>query len=316
MSLSHVTSPAPLDPEIADFRDQLAARYQAFGDLSPLSFDEARAVIEQVRAPFREGGPAMHSCQEFCLKDGVTLRLYRPSNQPQLPVLIYLHGGGWTYFSIDTHDRLMREYAAQAGVAVLGVNYRLAPEHPSPAALDDCLDAIAWLKAQSQTLGLDSQRLALGGDSAGGYLSLASALALKAQGSAMVKALLLNYPALDPRCQHASFTLYDGPDYVLARDEMLTFWQHYLGDAARDDPKTNLALANVSGLPPSLVVVAECDVLADEGLQLAARMQQAGVTSEAKTFMGATHSFIEAMASAKVARQAIAAGADWLRRYL
>lgn len=292
------------------------------GDGAP-DLPRLREIAERVRAPWRQGGPAVPA-QEFRLPSAAgafRVRIYRPPATPvPAPALVYLHGGGWTLFSIDTHDRLMREYAAQAGIAVVGVDYALAPEHRFPHALDQCLATVDWLRRDAGGLGLDPARLALGGDSAGGNLALAAALALRDAGAATgLRALLLNYGAYDPGMSPQARAELGGSGAMLTADEMDGYWRHYLGDApeaCRDPRARPLLAATLRGLPPACIVVGERDLLREQSLRLHARLADAGVPAALHDCPGAPHSFLEAMSVSPLARRAIADGAAWLRRHL
>src|SRR6185312_14352445 len=171
-----------LDPQIRDFIARMKAAFARHPSFDHLTFAERRAVAEAVRRPWRDGGPEMAAVTERRIAtDGgnVRIRIYRPTpqraNEPD-PVLVYLHGGGWTLFSLDTHDRVMREYAHRAGVVVVGVDYALAPEAPFPAALEQVVAVARWLGSGGAGPGVDPAKIAIGGDSAGGNLSVGAAL--------------------------------------------------------------------------------------------------------------------------------------------
>lgn len=307
-----------VDPEIRGWLNRMFAASAALGAGPHLSVVERRALAERQRAPWVRGGPAMATSEDLSIGPrAIRARLHRPVDSPGLPVLVYLHGGGWTLFSIDTHDRLMREYAARSGCAVLGVDYSLAPEHRFPRALDDIAEAIDWLAAQGAGHGLDPARFALGGDSAGANLAVSSAVRLRDAGRPAPMALLLNYGAFDGD-HRPSFDAYgDGERYMLTGPEMDDFWAIYLGCQDRDDPQIRpLARplhADLAGLPPCWLCVARCDVLLDENVEMARRLGEAGVDRTLRIYDGATHSFLEAMSVSRIADRAIAEASDWLR---
>lgn len=313
-------SPFPdddVDPEIRAWLTQMFAASAALGAGPDTPLHERRAIAEEQRKPWCTGGPAMHSSEELYIGDpAVRVRIHRPVEAETLPVLIYLHGGGWTLFSIDTHDRLMREYAARAGVAVLGVDYRLAPEHRFPAPLDDVAGVLDWLHAEGASHGLDPSRYAIGGDSAGANLSLASATRRRDAGLPMPRALLLNYGAFD-RSAHPSYDRYgDGDRYMLTGPEMDAFWETYLGEGPSDDPLLEPLGADLQGLCPAWLCVAQCDILLDENEEMASRLQAAGNPVECRIYEGATHSFLEAAEISGLAVQAIDDASTWLASQL
>ncbi|MBE7211402.1 MAG: alpha/beta hydrolase [Gluconacetobacter diazotrophicus] len=318
----------PPAPEFARFRDKLAAGYAAHPPLAGLPVAERRRIAEQVRAPFAAGAPPMHDTRTLVLDHAghrLRLRVHRPVLRPDAAML-YLHGGGWTLFSLDTHDRLMREYAARSGLAVIGLDYSLVPEIRFPVPVLEAVAAIRALRspAHAAALGFDPSALplAVGGDSAGGNLALAAVLALRdvadpAQGAAP-SALLLNYAVVAPPDPALpSYALFDGPDYTLSAAEMHAFWDGYCPDPdARADPRASPIRGALRGLPPTLLHVAECDVLRDENLLLAAALRDAGVSARTVVWPGAVHSFLEAVSVAPLAGRALDDAAAWLRQTL
>ena len=309
---------AALDPEIAAF---VAAMQQAWASHPPfmtLPLDEARGGAEQVRAPWRRGGPAMAATREHRIETAagpLRIRIYDPGVASPAPALLYLHGGGFTLFSIDTHDRLMREYAAAGGFLVVGVDYPLSPEARYPIALDRTVGLIDWLAAHGDTIDVDARRLAIGGDSAGANIALASALRLRDSGEPnRIRGLLLNYGGFGAPCSDDAEARFGGPGAVLDRAEMDYYFANYLGapDRARDDPYARPILADMAGLPPAFLVVPECDILSEQSHAVHAAMRAAGCDVRAEVYAGATHSFLEAMSVAAVARRAIADGAAFV----
>src|SRR5579884_1378873 len=275
-----------------------------------LPVDEARRVAEQVRAPWRADGPRMaRTSEHFVPTSGgpLRVRLYDPGLSTPAPALIYLHGGGFILFSIDTHDRLMREYAAAGRFLVLGVDYPLSPEARYPAALDRIVELMDWLHdGGAEMLGIDAHRLAIGGDSAGGNLSVATALRLRDRGTPdRLKGLLLNYGAFSAECSDEAEARFGGPDAVLQRAEMTHYYEAYLGreGLARPAPYAAPLLADLAALPPSFLAIPECDLLAEQSYAMADRMKEAGVDVTSVVYRGATHSFLEAMSVAEVARR-------------
>lgn len=312
-----------LDPEIATFVSAMQRAWAEHPPFMTLPIDQARAVAEQVRAPWRAGGPAMAETVEREVQTGagpLRIRVYDPGAARPAGALIYLHGGGFTLFSIDTHDRLMREYAAAGGFMVVGVDYPLSPEARYPVALDRLVGLIDWLAgAGGPELGIDPARLAVGGDSAGANLAVAAALRLRDRGTpAMLRGLLLNYGGFGARCSDEAEARFGGPGAVLDRAEMDYYFANYVGEAghAIDDPYARPIIADPAGLPPAFFVIPECDVLAEQSYALRDRMAEAGVAVASETYAGATHSFIEAMSVAAIARRAIADGAAWVKARL
>jgi len=311
---------ARLDPDVARFTSQVMAESARLTAGRTLPVAEQRRIAEQVRAPWRQGGPVMRRTLEQTVPTPhgpVRIRVYDPGVTQPAPALVYLHGGGWVLFSLDTHDRVMREYAARAGAIVVGVDYALSPEVRYPVALEQVVAVTRWLRDHGDALGIDAGRLALGGDSAGGNLSLAAALTLREAGEGdLVKALLLVYPAVQAHCSAESLRQFGGEGAMLTGEEMDAFWDQYVPPAQRGDPHACPILADLAGLPPACVTIAECDILAEQGAALVERLAEAGVPVEPTTYIGATHSFIEAVAISSLAQRAIADGAAFLAERL
>lgn len=309
-----------LDPDIGRFVSAVMAETARLSRGRDLPLGEQRAIAEQVRAPWRQGGPAMARTteQEVPTPHGsVRIRVHNPGVTAPAAALVYLHGGGWTLFSLDTHDRVMREYAARADIVVIGVDYSLSPEVRYPVALEQVVAFIRWLREHGARLGIDPARLALGGDSAGGNLSLAAALTLRDAGEGdAIKALLLIYPAVQAHCSEEALRHHGGEGAMLTGEEMASFWDQYVPASQRDDPLVCPILADMAGLPASCITIAERDILAEQCRDLAVRLAVAGVPVETTVYPGATHSFIEAVSISPLAERAIADGAEFLVRRL
>ena len=304
-----------LDPDIRRFVTAVQRGYQQYADFDALPLSERRQAAEQVRAPWRAGGPRMWRSVNTAI-DGVRARLHIPVEASTLGGMLYLHGGGWTMFSIDTHDRLMREYAQRSGAVVVGIDYSLSPEAKFPIALNEVLAAIGWLRRQGAVYGIDPTRLAIGGDSAGANLSVAAALRLRDREEPALQAMLLNYGAFSPE-PSASYQRYGGPHYMLTVEEMQSFWSNYTSEPAQlHDPLVAPYRADLRGLPPAFLCIAACDILADSNRAMARRFAAAQVPCEVHVYQGATHSFLEAVSIASLAERAIEEGARWLRERL
>jgi acetyl esterase len=265
-----------------------------------LSPPEARRLYRERRAFTQPEPPVVGERRELSA-EGIPLRMYRPlAAAPDRPLaaLVYLHGGGWVIGDLDTHDTLCRELANGAGCAVISVDYRLAPEHRFPAAFDDALAATRWVRHQAGSLGLDAARLAIGGDSAGGNLAAAVAIALRddAEEGDTAPPLafqLLIYPATDQRRNLPSHQR-NGQGYLLTSDTIRYFHDHYLPDPALDlDWRASPLLhENLAHLPPAFVLVAGYDPLHDEGAAYAQRLSEAGCHASLVNFERQIHGFI------------------------
>lgn len=309
-----------LDREVEEFVARLKAAWARHPPLSTLTLPEARAIAEKVRAPWTVGGPTMRRTEERYVNasDPVRIRIYDHGLDEPAPALVYLHGGGFTLFSLDTHDRLMREYAAAGGFVVIGVDYPLSPEAKYPVALDQLVGFTDWLRTHASSIGVDAGRIAIGGDSAGANLALATCLRLRDKdGEAPYRAMLLNYGCFTAICSDEAEATHGGHCAVLDRAEIEYFFRNYLnGPQELDDPYACPSSAALEGLPPAFLLIPECDILAEQSIAMERRMELAGVDVTAKLYPGATHSFLEAMSISRLARQAIDDSAAWLRAIL
>lgn len=239
---------------------------------------EAVASIADLHAP----GPAGR----------VAVRVYRPFSSAPPPLLVYAHGGGWVVGSLDSHDKLCRILANRLASLVVAVDYRLAPEHAYPAALDDVEACWRWARAEARALGADGLRFALAGDSSGGNLAAALTLRLAQAGSAQPAAQLLLYPALDATCSRASHREF-ATGYNLTAAQMAWYWNTYRGRAAPEAPELSpLAAARLSGLPPAVIALAQADVLHGDGFDYAQRLRAAAVPTRVVDCEGMIHGFL------------------------
>ncbi|WIM97620.1 alpha/beta hydrolase [Actinoplanes oblitus] len=232
---------------------------------------------------------------------GVPARLY--ATRPDAPILVYLHGGGWCYGSIETVDRFCRRVADRSGLAVLSVGYRLAPEHVHPAALDDVAAVLDHVRKNGAELGVDPSRLAIGGDSAGGQLATVTARRQRDAGTPLDFQVLI-YPALDPLTSAESYD--ELGEYGLDRASMRLAWETFVPDPmTRLTPDVApLAVADLAGMPPTLLITAEYDALRDEGADYADALVAAGVPVVHTRYMGVNHGFARKIATIDAARAA------------
>ena len=254
--------------------------------------------------------PALARVEDFSIptRDGHAMpaRLYAPSGAA-LPCLLYFHGGGFVVGSIATHDILCRQLSALAGCAVVSLDYRLAPAHQFPTAAHDAWDALQWLAAHGQTLGIDTRRLAVGGDSAGGTLAVVCAIWAKDAGLPLALQLLF-YPGCAAHQDTPSHQRY-GHGFVLEEAQITWFFDLYVRSRAdRDDWRFSpLNAPDVDGVAPAWVGLAECDPLVDEGLAYADKLRAAGVPVDLEIYRGVTHEFIK---MGRVIPEALVAHAD------
>lgn len=304
------------------FVDKVTRAYAELTPQGPWSAPVARAVAEKVREPWRQGGPVMHETREVFAPSRhgpVRLRLYRPAASRPAGMLIYLHGGGFTIFSIDSHDRVMRELAARSGLAVVGVDYALAPEAKFPVALEQVVDVVRWLAGEgADALGLKGAKLAIGGDSAGGNLSFGAAIALRNDGEgAIIRGIVTAYGGFGVVASDEITARYGGKGFMLTREESLAFWKNYLRDPSeRQNPLVCPIRADLRGLPPVFLVIPRCDINSEQNFTMLDRLKAAGVAVTAEIYEGATHSFLEAMSVSPIANRALDDMAEWLVRIL
>ena len=251
------------------------------------------------------------------LTPGVALRAYRPAKIDKaevLPALVYFHGGGWTIGDLDTHDSLCRELASGARCAVFSVEYRLAPESPFPAAVDDCIAATEFVVGNSRSLNIDPARIAVGGDSAGGNLAAVVALHARDAGGPPLCFQLLIYPATDQNLETDSLQR-NGQGYMLTRPLMEVFRGNYVRPTDYADWRASPALAKShAGLPPAFVLTAGFDPLLDEGKQYVELLAHAGVEVSYRDYPDMIHGFILMGGTLDTANAAVADCCAALRR--
>ena len=245
----------------------------------------------------------------------IRARVYTPIGTGRFPLLVFFHGSGFVLLDLDTHDAICRDLCAAASCTVVSVDYRLAPEHPFPAASDDCLAAVRYLASHAAELGADATRIAVAGDSAGGYLAAVTSQRIRDEGGPPLCAQLLVYPVTDypdpPTATHEAFA----EGYGLTRNVLRWYWRHYLPDpsptaVARASPLRATSLAR---LPPALVQTAEYDVLRDEGERYADLMRTAGVDVMLTRCPGMNHGFLKYVGVLPEADAAADEAAAWLR---
>lgn len=274
-----------LHPQTRDILESL----EALGapPLETQSPAAARAGMEAMVAPSLVELHDIHDIDA----DGIRLRVYRPNGRADGGALIYFHGGGWVIGSLDTHDDVCRKVARSLDHVVISVDYRLAPEHPFPEPLNDCIAAVQWIHRHAGELGIDADRLAVGGDSAGANL----AAVVANQQIAPLRFQMLIYPVTDARRGSASYRE-NAEGYRLTANGMKWFCDHYLSgpQGSLDDPNVSPLYADDATLavaPPALVITAEYDPLRDEGEAYARRLLQAGVPCTLTRYCGQIHGF-------------------------
>lgn len=307
------------DPEMAAFTaaaEAEAAKYPPVKVEIPL--EPHRRINDLLGMRTASGGPAMAETAERWVSvrgRNVRCRVYRLATDQTLPTLVYFHGGGWVWANVDTHDRMVREYAAAGAVNAVSVDYALSPEAKFPQALFECADVVRWVGENGAQWGLDGSRILLGGDSAGGNLALGTALYLRDAGGPALRGVLANYPVSDCRFDTESYRAFGAGGYGLNLERMKFYWDVYVShDADRLNPLAAPLRGDLRGLPPLCVMLAELDVLRSEGEALVAKARAAGVDVETETFAGVVHGFLRATETVTKARDAVAAAGRWMKR--
>lgn len=298
----------PVDAELQAYLDR-----EALSGLPPRS----ERSVELTRQLFLKGCQALAQPVDLPRVEdlravGIPLRLYAPSLKRGLPALIYAHGGRFISGNLDTHDALCREIARESGCAVIAIDYRLAPEHRFPAAVEDCDAAARWIAANAIGLGIDPGRLAVGGDSAGACLAAVTARTVRG-----LRAQWLIYPMLDPGCglpSHEEFATGYGPGSA----DMLRGWMEYLPPeiSTRDARISVLYAGSYAGLPPAYILTAEYDSLRDEGELYAKRLRDAGTPVNDLRVPGAIHGFFQYTKFSELARSSVRTACAGLRDML
>ncbi|GGN78600.1 alpha/beta hydrolase [Nocardia rhizosphaerihabitans] len=288
--------PAPVRELGPDLARKLLATAPAEHPITPI------AVAEPVRIPARGGE--------------IAARVYRRDPAGRTPALLYLHGGGFVLGTLDGADEVCRAIAARSGWTVISLGYRLAPEHPYPAALEDAVDAFAWLRESASDLGVDPDVIAVGGDSAGGNLAAAVCLVQRDSGGFLPTAQVLVYPAVDDRFARDSWTEFaDAP--LLSAADAKWFYSQYVGAewGGQADPlAAPMRAESLQGLPPALVVTAEVDPIRDDAEAFAVRLAADGVPVTAVRYDGVFHGFFPEVGLFAQSGQAIDVVCEFLRQ--
>ncbi len=293
----------PIDPSFLPFATD--RRFQTRRPPADLSLDRMRAAADA--AMIEATPPPVFAAEDRNLSVSagtLAFRIYRPHPGERLPFVVFAHGGGFVWGSIDTHDGLCRRLCRETGAAVVSVGYRLAPENRFPVPVRDVHSVLAHLCDHADGFGLDHERFALCGDSAGANLVIAATALAQAERRAP-RHLGLIYPAVDPTCASASQDEFAaGP--ILTRDAMRWFWECYLGAGPLDPSAIHAPLAaDLSGFPPTTIATAEHDPLRDEGEALADRLRACGVAVEARRFAGAVHAFLSLPVDSQISRDCV-----------
>jgi len=296
-----------LNPQIAAIMNMLTSR-----EMPPLEMISPQAYRAAMKMPAEHWPvpePVAHVRNTSIVGPGgdIPVRIYRPEAPGPLPLLVYFHGGGFVIGDLDTHDNLGRAFCNALQAVVVSVDYRLAPEHKFPAAVEDAYAAACWAAVQAKELGGDAARLIIGGDSAGGNLAAVVCQLAKARGAPAIAHQMLIYPMCDMDLERASYRRL-GKGYFLETEMVQWFWDHYLEGAAEapDARAFPLRSEDLTALPPATVVTGEYDPLKDEGEAYARRLEAAGVPVSYREYAGVIHGFMSFIGGAEPADRAFA----------
>jgi acetyl esterase len=301
----------PVDPQCQAFLDVI--KVAGGPSWEEMGVAQSRLTFDALDAVFGTG-PADVQATDLKIDGRIPIRVYRRDAEVETsPVLVFFHGGGWVLGNLNTHDALCRRLCSQAQCVVVSVDYRLAPEHVFPAALDDCYAAVGYVASQGNELRIDPTRLIVAGDSAGGNLAAAVAIKARNESDTKILAQVLIYPVLDRGCDSASYqSLAEG--YGLTRDDMKWFWRQYAGDAESGVYLSPSQADSLRGLPPTVVITAQYDVLRDEGEAFAQQLSAAGVNVDHRRYDGAIHGFVHFAGAMDIGMRATKEIAQDIRR--
>ncbi len=281
----------PVDPGTRAIIDAIDQNFPRTELLSPA---EARRLTKELSAPLGDPEPVLRVENRRVPgpSEDIPVRLYWPSDESPAPALAFFHGGGWVVCDLDTHDGLCRSIANSAGCVVVSVDYRLSPEAKFPAAAEDAYAATRWIHDEARALGVDEDRIGVGGDSAGGNLAAVVAMMARDRGGPPLRFQLLLYPVTNHAFDTRSYRE-NGEGYFLTEAAMRWYWDQYLADPADGNSPyaSPLRATDLDGLPPAMVVTAEYDPLRDEGEEYGRRLTQAGVPTTIRREDGLIHGF-------------------------
>jgi acetyl esterase len=309
--MSENTLPRAEHPEVAALLDELAASGRPSSRTLPLP--EGRRNFAEQFEPFTAYPEVGAVADTVIPVDGreVPVRVYRPDEPVRAGASVFLHGGGWVFGDLRSHDGICRSITSGSGITTVAVDYRRAPEHPFPAAVEDAAGVVRWLAAHGGEIGVAGP-LAVVGDSSGGNLAAATSLVLRDEGDSPVAFQALLYPATDPAMNTESYRE-NADDPFLSRDEMVWYWSQYGGGTVPADPRAALsAVTDLRGLPPAYLLVAGFDPLRDEGLAFGEALRRAGVPVRCSEYPDMPHGFLLFAGRLSRAAQALSEVADEL----
>lgn len=303
----------PVNPKIQFFLDQMNTMPVSFERLTPevMRNSENSALVSMQKEPVEKVEDRTISLTGRELP----IRIYTPKGEAPFPALIFYHGGGWVLGSIESHDAICRELANMASCIVISVEYRLAPEHKFPSAVDDAYESLEWVASHADELGIDASKMAVGGDSAGGNLATVACLISKERSGPKVVHQFLLYPSTGPAADYPSMTE-NAEGYLLTKDMMSWFQKHYIENP---EDQTNPYLSpilseNLEDLPPATILTAQFDPLRDVGIAYAEKLKEHGVAVYHRNYDDLIHGFANFTSFVPEAREAVAEGAEQLKK--
>ena len=305
----------PLDTQIESVMEQVAAL--GFPPSHTVSAQEARS---NAKARPRGKGPNVHKVEDIKIPSAagpIPARIYTPSNETSLPVLVWFHGGGWVVGDLESADATARHLCNESSSVIISIDYRLAPETKFPGASDDCYTATQWVSENASSLNADPDKIAVGGDSAGGNLAAVVSLMARDKQGPKIGFQLLVYPVTEMNFNTKSY-IDNAEGYQLSRDGMIWYWDHYLEDkeAANNPYAAPMKAESLQNLPPALIITAEYDPLRDEGKAYAERLKAEGVTTQYTMYSGMIHGFFGMASVVDKGRAAVKEAADAMRKAL
>lgn len=299
-----------LDPEIAKIIDTL----KGTPSMEEMSVKELRESMLVVPPHLRTPVQSVRNIKIPAGQHDIPARLYVPNSLSRHGLVVFYHGGGYVIGNLETHDHVCRDLASQIGSMVISIDYRLAPEHKYPAAVDDCFVSARWAFEHAKDLDIDPSKIVLAGDSAGATLAAVTALRLRDQGFELPLAQVLVYPVTDYHTPATPSYIENATGYVLTRAAMIRFWDEYLSDPVQaSHPYTSpLKAASLKDLPQTLLLTAEFDPLRDEGVKYADRLRESGVVVTHWNFDGLIHGFFRMSLASKRAKESVTDTARWI----
>ena len=310
-----------IDPQVEPLLEKMVASMAERGPVGSATPQVMRQRFNEDVAPWNLDLPDIHKIEDIaieCSTGAIPVRVYHPCGLDTVaPALVFIHGGGWVVGNLDTNERTMRALALASGVRIVSVDYPLAPENKFPVALDSCVEVMRWLREHGGGLGIDPERLAIGGDSAGGNIALATALDLRNSGEDYLQLALLIYPALSPDSDTPSHRQFGGGDYGLGTAAMDYFWSQYLPDkSSAANPRAAPLLADLGGLPPVYLVSAGLDALSDDANTLEQKLEASQSPVMHRHYPGVIHGFFSMALFLDAAQQALTEAAAALKEIL